>query len=277
MSLWIRIPQNLLMNPFVIGDMAKKRAKKIEIKMHKKKTYLDHLGDTRVKTAIAIIAILILAVLIAYGGRIFKPKNVVAEINGQKITMDQLNYEYKKIPVSYKSLITKSLYLNQTLIPQTLLVQEADRQGIQVTQADTESFIAMFINQSGLTKEQLETQLKQQDMSYKEFTDFYATRLKIVKLLNQSIGIQEISENEMKKFYDENKASFALNNKTVDYSAVKEQIRSYLASQKQQEKLVEYIDSLRSKARLKVYFENIEEDPAKDSGLSGMQQAESTA
>ena len=52
-----------------------------------------------------------------------------------------------------------------------------------------------------------------------------------------------------------------------------------MASQKQQEALVEYIDALRAKSKIKIYFENIEEETPTmgNLDLSGMQQAESTA
>jgi len=233
--------------------MAKKKSRNIK---RKKKTPLI---DTEIKTAVAILAVIILALLIVYGKDIFPKDDIVADVNGQKITLSELDIEYKKIPVEYQEVISKDVYLNQTLIPQIILIQEAEKLGIKATSQETENFINSFLEESGVTKEQIDEQLEIQGLTYDQFFQFYTDRLKVVKLLNETIGTPIIPEEESRGFYNDNKASFTVEGTAVSYEEVKDQIDSFLAGQKQQEMVNDYISEVRDNADIKIYYENIKD------------------
>lgn len=233
------------------GSASKKSSK--SRKKKKRKT------DTKIKSAIVVIVIIILALIIIYSDNIFMgDKNTVAEVNGQKVSTDELNNRYdQQVSVEYREILTKELFLNQTLIPQILFLQEAEKEDIAVSNLETQSFIDAFLTQSSMTKEELEEQIKEEGMSYNEFLELYSERLKIVKLLNRTIGTPEVSDEETKQFYEENMASFSFENQTLSYEEAEEQIKSFLLSQKQQEEVNIYLNELREKSEIKIYKENI--------------------
>lgn len=220
--------------------------------------------DAKAKSILAIIGILILAFIIAYSNRRFvTDTSTVAEVNGEKVTIDELNDHYSKlVSDEYKQLITKEYFLNETIIPEMLLLQEAKKKGIKVSGTETETFINDYLAQSGMTKEELETQLTEQGMSYDEFKEFYSDRLKLIKLLNETLGIPGISDDEAMQFYDENKASFMFGNETAAFDDMEEQIKAYLSSQKQQQEIKDYVSDLRQKADIEFHLENIVETGA---------------
>jgi foldase protein PrsA len=140
--------------------------------------------------AVAVVALI--AVLLIPSGN----KETLATVNGEKITRQDLN-EYMF------SQIGKPVLNN--MINETLIDQEAKKAGITVTEADIDAEIDKMIK-SYPSPEQFEFSLAQSGMSLSDLKNQMKTDLKIRKILEPTITI---TDEEIKKTYDENKESFA--------------------------------------------------------------------
>lgn len=240
--------------------MARKKPRKQARHSRKKPGMSEEKKDLLFKSIMALVAIIILGIFIAYSGRIFnlKDSGTVAEVNSQKITSDTLNKKYEMLVTpDYYDQVTKEMFLNQTVIPEALLLQEAGKQGISVTKDEAEKYVQGFLEQSGMTMDDFKAKLKEQDVTYDDFLDFYAERLTIVMLMNRTVNVDEPTEEDTRQFYDENKASFSLGNTTISYEDAKEQIASVILSERQQQAIDEYVTELRNGADITIYPENI--------------------
>jgi foldase protein PrsA len=133
--------------------------------------------------------------------RLTKSK-VAATVNGEEITVDSLEEQYSRVPAAYQAYITRSMLLNQS-INEAILLQEAAKQGISVTEADVEAEITTAMEKSGITEEQLDERLKQQNITKEYLTDLYSKQLTINALLEKAVFPKlKVSDAEIKQFYD---------------------------------------------------------------------------
>ncbi|MFO8016600.1 MAG: SurA N-terminal domain-containing protein [Candidatus Woesearchaeota archaeon] len=244
-------------------------------KSSKKKTQKGIQKDTRTKGIIAGIIIILLALVIAYSSDLFSDGQgtaesaeevIVATVNGEDITLEELNREYQGISPQQKAAISKKQVLNDSMIPSTLLLQEAKEYGISVGEDDAESYLANFMNESGMTSDQLEQQLSQRDLTMEEFIQLYTERMMIIELLNETVPAPEATDEEIEQFYEQNKNSFAAGNQTVALEDVEDQIRSLIEGQKRQQMIAEYIDALTEKAQIEIFPENIKSSDEEGAG-----------
>ncbi|MBU0461904.1 MAG: SurA N-terminal domain-containing protein [Nanoarchaeota archaeon] len=189
--------------------MAKKTKKsstsKKQVKVSKTKAKRErHKYHHHIRFGVLIIAILtvclIIATIMSYPK--FGPKDVVAKVNGEAITQAELDLQYDRIPIEYKSLVTKEVILDQ-MINEKVLLQEAAKKGITVTEAEVDEIITMTMSQIGLTQEQLDERLAQQGMTMADLKDLYMKQLKITKLMEEEVFPNiNVTEEELKEFYD---------------------------------------------------------------------------
>jgi parvulin-like peptidyl-prolyl isomerase len=180
----------------------------------KKKTKNSKRKKISPNTAIGLAAltvIIILAVVLMNLDKIFpSSEGVAARVNGEEITVEEINERYEALPPQYKQLLTKEQFLNQT-VQQMLLLQEADKQGITVSDDEVQIVIGTFLQQNGLTQEQFEELLAQENKSLEEMFVLYKEQLKVTKLLNQTIMSDvEVSDTEVEDFYNNNPQYFEL-------------------------------------------------------------------
>ncbi|GIP27514.1 hypothetical protein J23TS9_26440 [Paenibacillus sp. J23TS9] len=142
-----------------------------------------------------VLAIVLVIVLIkppfAKGG----DNEAVATVNGDKITKDKL----------YGELVSAGG--TQTLdgmISETLVNQEADKKGIKVTQADIDKETA-FIKKNYGSDAEFEAALQQNNLSKEEFNKQMDMQVKLRKLIEPDV---KVSDDDVKKYFEENKATF---------------------------------------------------------------------
>jgi len=137
--------------------------------------------------------------------------DVLDIVEGEEITEQELESEYKKLSPQYRDMFKndKDLYLEQLVIKQ-LLVQKATEKGY-IPVGNT--------NQS------------------KEDTG-------IQKLISELGNDVDIADSELEQFYQENKGQM----QGAAYEEVKNDIRNYLVQQKQGEHVQQYIDQIRQEA-----------------------------
>ena len=123
----------------------KKTKKKVHHKKHKKEHFHFWIAT------IIVCVVIILAIVIMINQPTTK---VAATVNKDIVLVDDVNKQYDLVPDQYKEFITKDAILEQ-LIEETLLLQEAEKQGITVTDAEVDEAVNEAIQTTGMTKEQI--------------------------------------------------------------------------------------------------------------------------
>lgn len=139
---------------------------------------------------------------------------IVAEFNGEKITLNELDKDYnifffsQGFPESYKAMISKDSYLNQT-IAEELLYLEALKENKGMTDKNAETSLENALLSLGLTFNELKKKLENKSIEYNDFLDFYKKQIVINEFLNKTL-LQDIqiSDQEVKDYYTENKDLF---------------------------------------------------------------------
>ena len=176
----------------------------------------------------------------------------IAVVNGQKISLDDLNANYNTLHPQVKEQISKMQFLNETLIPQVLILQEGDKKEIVTSDEEVTFVIQDILTTQNLTAEQLQTQLQQFNLHDEQFKDMIKKRIVIAKVLNVSLPQAVVSDEEVKAFFDTNKEPIISMYGNVTFVEVQEGIKQYIITQKQQEILQQYVISLRANAKITI-------------------------
>ena len=167
-----------------------------------------------------LIATLALSTVLFTGCGI-KSSQTIIKINDTKITQAQFDYIFDKEAESGKNSplhidikdpnnvfmynLVKNRVINE-LIVKTLLDEEAKKRNIKVTNEDLEQAIKEIVDKVG-SKEQLDKILKQNGLSAADFKKDLKEQVKIKKLAD-TLGNTEVSDNEVKDYYNKNIEKF---------------------------------------------------------------------
>jgi len=182
-------------------------------------------------------------------------RGVVALVNGEEIYEDYMERQYEILSVNYQMYgmeLSKMQLLENALIPQMILVQEAKKEGIEVTDEEVTEFVDSEMAKilESMPEEQLLTQLDSMGVTLEELKSdnalAYRTQLYIQRLLEKSVwsGI-EVSDNEIRDYYDNNINQFETGEQVkashilVETEAEAEKILSQLKSGSDFEELAE--------------------------------------
>jgi parvulin-like peptidyl-prolyl isomerase len=153
---------------------------------------------------VAVVAVLIYFISKSGQSNLSGKDEVVALVNGEPITLSHLEEQYAYVPDMYKSFITKSILLNQT-INERILLQEAEKAGIKVSQEDVQQAIDAAMEQAGITEDVLDERLAEQNITREYLNALYLKQLVINKFLEQTLFSRiKVSDSEVEKFYEEN-------------------------------------------------------------------------
>lgn len=186
------------------------------------------------KVAILVLAIVILAVLIYF----FKGLFVAAIVNGQPISRFTVTSELQK---------QGGKQVLDSLVTKALISQEAKKE--KVTVSDAEVSQAVKDLEANLTKQgqNLDELLKAQSLTRPELMDQIRMQKIVEKILGKDI---KVTDQEASDYYDKNKTSYP-NAKT--FEEAKTEVIKQLESQKLNEKVTPWIQTLHDKAKIN-YF-----------------------
>jgi peptidyl-prolyl cis-trans isomerase SurA len=143
------------------------------------------------------------------------PAGVAAEVNSHAIKNDELekayqsNYAQQSEGASDDQIMTQKIDLLNSLINNEIMLQRAEKLGLNATDADVDAEIAKM--RSPYTKEEFEKQLSDRHMTLDDLKAQKRRQLTIDKLINKEITSKiSITDADMKNFYEANKASFNL-------------------------------------------------------------------
>jgi len=149
---------------------------------------------------ILVINIFISIIIVVFIVLIFSSCNqvndkVVAKVNNENITQNQLNEELNK-QYGFETL--------QNLINQVLVLQEAKKKNITVNEKEMEEEIyKTALNMGGIEK--LKDQLKARNVNFND----YKQKVKLDLLLRKLV-VSELSDDELRVFYDNIKGSLPM-------------------------------------------------------------------
>ncbi|MEK6948627.1 MAG: SurA N-terminal domain-containing protein [Nanoarchaeota archaeon] len=177
------------------------------------------LKDTKENIAIALAFIVFLAVLVAlfyYNSFPKLGKDAVAEVDGKEITKEELDWWYTtSVLPDYRDAVTKKNFLEDSLIPQEILLQEAAKQNIEITEEEAEKALGVHIIENGLTLEDFEKHLNSRGIALSDIKNSFKIRAAIAKLLEkEGIGYGNGESDEDNKDFQEH-VSKLINNSDI--------------------------------------------------------------
>ena len=225
-----------------------------------------------------VIFSVVIVILVAYVlyinrdalfGKTTEESLIAARVNGEDITLDEVNEAHSKLSESYKELVTREDILNE-IISEKLLLQEASRRGIIAAREEAENIIKDAVAQSNMSEQEFNARLESISMSKEELYEYYRKQLVISKLLNETLFKEiSVSENDVRQFYEKNQ--LAMQNISLDDSS--DSIKSMLLSEKKKSAYAIYVGQLKAKADIEVFLGS----PAQKSTEEGINQFEETS
>jgi thiol-disulfide isomerase/thioredoxin len=188
-------------------------------------------------------------------------ETVAAIVNGDEIFVSEIEAQYEILPAGYKEQVTKEIVLQQT-IEKVLMLQEAEKLGLEVEDAEVDAYVQQFMNQAGFDEGMIEEQLASRGLDMGDIKDLYREQLLMVKLVNTTIVPRiGVTEEEIQEFYELNKDQLG----TLEES--REQITDLLKARKQPAALQAYVQGLKDDAKITIKKSFEEESKDAPEGL----------
>lgn|GEM_PF-1062873 len=134
----------------------------------------------------------------------------------------------------------------ESLISQNVMLQEAENQGIDVSDEDVEENIANLTEQFG-GEEGLEEAMEAEGLDDESLRAFIRENLMIENLFSRNLNMEgiEVTEDEKEAYYAQLEENWEEQGQEhVPFEEVEEQITQQLQQQKQQEMQMEYLEEL---------------------------------
>ncbi|MFZ7942595.1 SurA N-terminal domain-containing protein [Neobacillus sp. 19] len=171
--------------------------------------------------------------------------NALASIQGQ---MQQMGQD----PTSKEAAEQVKNQTIESLVGQTLLLQDIDKKGYKVSEADINKQLDE-IKKQFKTEKEFEAALKKSGMNMKTLQTQIANDIKVKQYVEKEVPAGEITDEEIQKTYDQ----YAEQGKSTGQEVpkleeVKPQIEQSLQQQKQQEKLAQQVEKLKKNAKIEI-------------------------
>jgi len=171
--------------------------KKTPKSSNKKRKKTNEKQENIIIIGIFIVFIAVVAYLFYFVNIQSFNEDIVAVVNGDKISRDSLDWWYKvSILPEYTDLITKQDFLMLSLIPQEILMQEAKKNNIKATNDEVEKLLGLFITENGLTLNEFEEHLKSRDLAIEDIKKSFETRAAIIQLFEKE-NVVSTDNNEL--------------------------------------------------------------------------------
>ncbi|MFC0272581.1 SurA N-terminal domain-containing protein [Metabacillus herbersteinensis] len=138
----------------------------------------------------------------------------------------------------------------ETLIGQTLLLQEADKKGYKATDEDINKEIDT-LKANYEDDKAFEEALKTNKITLDELKKQVADNVKYTQYVEKDVKVEEVTDEEAKEFYEQ-MASQGDAEQTPEFEEVKDNVKQQLQGQKTQEKLAQVVADLKKKAKIDI-------------------------
>lgn len=168
----------------------------------------------------------------------FKHLFIAAVVNNKPITRFALDRELEK---------QGGQQVLESLITKSLILQEAKKQGIEISNERIKEKITEIEEQLKSQGTDLDTLLQTQGQTRQSLEEQIKIELIIGEILNEKVSV---TDEEIKDYFEENKEFFG---EDVAFEGVKDQLEEELKQQKLNEKFQSWLEELKQKARI-YYF-----------------------
>lgn len=204
------------------------------------------------KRLIIISLVLLIAIAGCTGSKSSGP--VVAKVNETAITKDDVMRKLDTLPPYAQQFFQGPEGMKRLvdeLVKTEVLYAEAKKKGYD---KDKE-----YKEQVEEFKKEYQTQLEKLQKEYKsrveEFQKIAAIRLLLKKELSQNV---EITDKEVREFYERNKNNFRQGGKILEFDAVKDRLKESLMENKQAEAFNKYVEELQKKYSITINEKELE-------------------
>ncbi|MFD2213263.1 SurA N-terminal domain-containing protein [Metabacillus endolithicus] len=182
---------------------------------------------------------------------------VVAVVNGEEIKGNQYNEALSISQMQFSQLgqdlttddMAKQIkdYTLESLVGQTLLLQEIDKKGYEASEEDINKQLET-LKASYKTEEEFEEALKTNNLTLDKLKEQIADTVKYDQFVKNDLKVEEVKDDELKEYYDSMVSSAGESKDTPKYEEVKDTLKANLEQQKTQEKVATKVEELRKAA-----------------------------
>ena len=208
----------------------KAKATKKELKKPKFKFFLEMNQRQKKVLTGALIVLLLIPLLFQ-----FKHLFVAAVINNQIITRHSLNQELEK---------QAGEQVLETLVTKALILQEAKKQGIKISQEDVDKKISEIEEELKSQGADLETLLLSQGQTKAAFKE----QLEIQLMIDEMVGKEvTVTEEELKDYFEENKDALG---EDVVFEEIKEDLKTQIKQGKIRDQFRPWLTKVEERAKV---------------------------
>lgn len=145
---------------------------------------------------------------------------VLATVGNEIITLSDYQQFVKTMWKTANEDVVDETLLKQ-LIEERIILQEAERKGIEASDTEVNSRIEEFKDQNGLSSEDLEMFLREEDMSMNSYRELIKEKIILSKLINEDVDSKVvIMDREIKEFYNTHRKNYLSSPEKVEIKAI---------------------------------------------------------
>ncbi len=184
---------------------------------------------------------------------------VVATVNGKEIKGEDFNALYSQSQMQYvqmgqevpkDQLKQMKKQVAESMVGQELILQAAQEEGIKASDDKINEELEN-VKKGFEDEKKFEEALKKSDMTMDDLKKEIAKNIQYTKYIDQEIKVDEVSEKEMKEYYEKAKEQGS-SEEMPAYEDVKPQIKEGLEGEQKNKKTQELIDKLKKDADVKI-------------------------
>lgn len=158
------------------------------------------------KPLLSLGVILFVLILNTHAAFSQEDKDIAATVNGQKITITEINRAVQVLP-QYQKL---QLEMLEDMIVKTLIYQESVKAGTKVERSEVDSGFKEYIKKLNLSAEVVKKEMKRMNLTEETMKTEIMKQLMVERFLkkrSKSLNLT-VSDEEVKSFYNENPDTF---------------------------------------------------------------------
>ncbi len=184
---------------------------------------------------------------------------VVATVNDKEIKGEEFNALYTQSQMQYvqmgqevpkDQLDQMKKQVAESMVGQELILQAAQEEGIKASDDKVKEELEN-VKKGFEDEKKFEAALKESDMTMEDLEKEIAKNIQYTKYIDQEIKVDEVSEKEMKEYYEKAKEQGS-SEEMPAYEDVKPQIKEGLEGEQKNKKTQELIDKLKKDADVKI-------------------------
>ena len=175
-------------------------------------------------------------------------KSILAIVNGEEISLETVNLTRQSYMQQGKQYSQEQIL--ELLINQTIVIQNAIKDGYNYTDVETESELQKLLSQQNSTLDEYKQQLQNQGLSYEEELQNYKMQLILHTYLDDAIEGENINVTESEALAYYNLYKDKTEGKVPSYEELESQIMDYLQQIKEQVVINNVIEDLRDNGEI---------------------------